>query len=104
MQRNKHRCLSLITVLAFSSNTAFAGKRLSDSQLVTQCKTNLAAQLGEIQKSSLKHLKRRGQKFTAKFSITAEKESGLYLCTISPDQDVQIVSLDKQQANLAKSN
>jgi len=95
---------SLIAALVLSTNTAFAGKRLSDSQLYTQCKTAAVEQLGKLKSSRLIKLKRRGQNFDATFRVKTAQDSGMYLCTIRPGQGVVVAKIDGQSSNVAKAN
>lgn len=95
---------SLITVLVLSTSQAYAGKRMTDSQLYTQCKTTAVEQLGKLKSSRLIKLKRHGQKFTAQFRVKTAQDKGMYLCTINPDQGVIIARIDAKSSNVAKTN
>lgn len=92
----------IFSILAFST-TAFAAKQQSDNQLYTQCKTNVLAQLDDVKKTRLVNLKRRGAKFTAKMRVTTARESGLYLCTIDPNQGVNIARLGDRNSDVARN-
>lgn len=87
--KNSIKAVTLASIFTLSLSAHAAGSK-SDSTMLTECKTSVAAQIENLDNIKVAHVKSRRDVFKAKFRVSANGERSVVVCTIEGDQPVAL--------------